>query len=238
MLRHFRIFGENKRFFNDPVMRFYLRLLWAFAVYFLLGALFSFFSDHTSFLESYIRFPKTIENIFLIHTQSSPLLPFLLARFPAALLCTISVMLPIPALYALGIRKYDFFSLSPWWNLIFFAIYGMIFHRIIAWLRQSTAQLTAKESCGFIVVVVFAFFLALVIQIGCLLRANRMAAAGILIPCMCRDTQFSFEYVPSQELRPSTVKRYFRAMFRDILTCGITNLALICFILNAQYFTE
>lgn len=199
--------------------RYYWCLLATFLGYFGLGILFSWFQSAVPVLR--LALPVQMNALFSREIPLSPLRDW----WADALILASMQTAPAAILFVLGLRAADFFCLSRIWNLIYFALHGVMFHRFLLLFLYGFQVASALSR---ILLCIFLLLFCLSLSTLCLvfLRINRTSAKGILIPCFGINRYF-YPNMSNQPQSSRTLQNYLRAAFRCIATVFVGEVILI-----------
>ena len=204
---------------NACKYRYYWRLLFTFFLDFGLGILFS--QLEKNFPELHLTLPVQINELF---SREIPLLP-LKTWWPDALLLALVLTVPAACLFLLGLRAADFFCLSQIWNLIYFALHGIIFHRFLVLFLRIFQALSKSNQFVLLILILF-FCLSLSAIWVTFLRINRIAAKGILIPCFGIHRCF-YSNMSDQPQSSRLFRNYLRAMLNCVATVYVSEVIML-----------
>ena len=168
----------RKKHSPNSIFHFCWHLCAMFVGFFCSGILFSCLQDAVPQLR--FELPLQIQQLFSREIE----LPGILIWLPDAIRLALLQSAPAMMLFVLGLRAGEFFCLSRIWNLIFFALHGILFHRFLLLflqIRWSSTPMTIHPS---VLTLVLFLFCAVILALSVIfLQINRVAAKGILIPC-------------------------------------------------------
>ncbi|MBQ7338934.1 MAG: hypothetical protein IJW40_10865 [Clostridia bacterium] len=213
----------------SPRLYFCLRKGIAFFGYFLLGILFSHLANTVNTAKWQLLFPSALfADVFSLVYP----LPAFGDILSSLLLSTLFRTLPVLLVYWLGLRDYDFYCLSRFWNLVFCAVHGMMLHQFWLIFVRSVPRMQNHALLRFLGIVLFlAFLVSLLYVLRCLLQVNQTAAAGVALPCFGRNA-FIFSHA-EQDSEPlsARISRYFIDFllnFSKVYAVGLLML-LLCY---------
>lgn len=222
--------GRHKRASKNPQFAFSLNCGVRFLGFFLLGMVCSrcLKSDFAARLG--ILLPSFLSQI----CSSAVPVPTGLAALSNILITALMLVSPVAVTYLLGLRDYEFFSLSRFWNLLFCMLHGVLFERFIVLWTDHIPNLYGHAVEGFISILMLLVMLLLQMLLHVqLLQANRVAAAGVSLPCL-NKSRFRYPHVDSMSEKSNWQKRllrYVTSLLRTVLSSFVMEVLvlLLCY---------
>ncbi len=207
----------------SPHMLFSLRYGIRFLGCFLLGMLCSRWLESDLAADLGILLPPLLTNLF---TSSEPWL----AALPDLLLVALLLTFPVAALYFIGLRDYDFFCLSRFWNLLFCLLHGVLFEHLVTLWLNNLSNLYGHVIQGVVSVLILTLTVLLQFLLhNQLLHANRIAAAGVSLPCLNKN-RFQYPHMdPLGETQSwqTRLLRYFGSLLRSALSVFVMEVLML-----------
>ena len=206
---------------NTGLSRFYWHLGLHFLGFFAFGVLFSCLCERIPLLQ--FDLPHLVRQLF----SQEMLFPGFWEWLPSALYFAAMQTVSVAILFLLGLRAGDFFCLSRIWNLIYFAVHGMLFHRFLVLFLHGCRYASAPTSHRIAATLLFSLFCVMLITLGTmLLQINRAAAKGILIPCFGIN-RFFYPHTPSRAKNSNLLLDYCLTAAKHIALVYMSEMILL-----------